>query len=164
MCGDFNNHLPTIDYHLSKLNFIPSLKSDIATHKFGNHLDQVYARGITITNAVVNQNLDHKVTDHRCIKVTLKPNPPQQHAITINQLNTNYKPGDHSQLKQGTLRGLVNLESTTKLMMDTDRTIDYPAYEYIGDQELEEAVNKEREQMVNRLMSMRQPVKYRSRA
>jgi len=39
VCGDFNNHLPTIDYQLSKLNFIPSLRSDIATHKFGNQLD-----------------------------------------------------------------------------------------------------------------------------
>jgi hypothetical protein len=38
----------------------------------------VYARGITITNAVVNQDLDHKVTDHRCIKVTLKPIASQQ--------------------------------------------------------------------------------------
>jgi hypothetical protein len=49
-------------------------------------------------------------------------------------------------------------------MMGTDRIIDYPAYDYIGDQELEEAVKTEHEQMVNRLMSMRQPVKYRSRA
>jgi hypothetical protein len=28
-------------------------------------------------------------------------------------------------------------------MMDTDRIIDYPAYEYKGDQELEEAVKTE---------------------
>ena len=75
--------------------------------------------------------------------------------MNINQHNTNYKPGDHYSLKQGTLRKLVNLESTIQLMMATDRTIDYPAHDYIADEVLEEAVTTEYQQMLNRQLSMR---------
>jgi hypothetical protein len=34
-------------------------------------------------------------------------------------------------LKQGTLRKLVNLEATTKKMLEVGRTLDRPAYQYI---------------------------------
>ena len=82
VCGDFNNHLPVIDGHLKQLNFSPALHDDVATHKLGNQLDQVYAKNIDIVNAVVNGELDHSITDHRCIKVTLKPKQVQpRHAL-----------------------------------------------------------------------------------
>ena len=59
ICGDFNNHLPVIEAQLAQLNFIPALSGDVATHKYGNQLDQVYAKNIDITNAVINDELDH---------------------------------------------------------------------------------------------------------
>ena len=57
---------------LHSMNFMSGISPSVATHKFGNHLDQVFAKNIRITNAVVNQDLDHSITDHKCLKVHLQ--------------------------------------------------------------------------------------------
>jgi endonuclease/exonuclease/phosphatase (EEP) superfamily protein YafD len=72
VCGDFNNHLETVAGALHSMNFVSAIGQDVSTHKFGNHLDQVFARNIQITNAVVNKDLDHSVTDHNCLKIHLR--------------------------------------------------------------------------------------------
>jgi endonuclease/exonuclease/phosphatase family metal-dependent hydrolase len=72
VCGDFNNHLEVVSNALHSMNFVSAISPDVATHKFGNHLDQVFAKNIHITNSVVNQDLDHSITDHRCLKIHLK--------------------------------------------------------------------------------------------
>ncbi len=72
VCGDFNNHLDLVSNALHSMNFVSAISPDVSTHKFGNHLDQVFARNILITNSVVNQDLDHSVTDHRCLKIHLR--------------------------------------------------------------------------------------------
>ena len=33
ICGDFNNHIGTMDRHLLKMNFVPAIKNEVATHK-----------------------------------------------------------------------------------------------------------------------------------
>jgi hypothetical protein len=38
----------------------------------GGHLDQIFARGVDITNALVNDGFDSGVTDHKCLKISLK--------------------------------------------------------------------------------------------
>lgn len=59
----------------------------------------------------------------------------------------------------------MNLESTVQRMLIPDnRVIDYPALEFVDDEELEKATKEEHEKMANRELSMRQPVKYRTRA
>ncbi len=99
VCGDFNNHLETMSRHLASLKFDVGINPEVATHKFGNHLDQVFAKNITITNAVVNEDLDHSITDHKCIKVHLQPRKDRSSPMQIQQHNTRYIPGDHSALK-----------------------------------------------------------------
>jgi hypothetical protein len=42
------------------------------THKLGGHLDQIFTKGVDITNALVNDGFDSGVTDHKCLMVTLK--------------------------------------------------------------------------------------------
>ena len=60
-------------------------------------------------------------------------------------------PGDYSILKQGTLRKLVNLKSTVQRMLIPDnRVIDYPALEFVNDEELEKAAIEEHEKAANR--------------
>ena len=39
VCGDFNNHLETISRQLAPLNFTAAISGEVATHKFGGHLD-----------------------------------------------------------------------------------------------------------------------------
>jgi hypothetical protein len=80
---------------------------------------------------VVNQDLDHSITDHRCLKAHLQLRKGGSHMAHVQQHNVNYKPGDHSNLKQGTVRKLVNLEATTQRMLEATRVIDYPAFQYI---------------------------------
>ncbi len=94
-------------------------------------------------NAAINESLDHSITDHWCIKVTLKPLQIAQRPRALEQLNTNYKSGDHTTLKQGTIRGLINLEQTVQSMMGSKEIISCPAYEYIDKQLIDEAVEKE---------------------
>lgn len=107
------------------------------THKYGGHLDQVFAKNIEITNAVINDDYDHRVTDHKTIKVTLKPKITTSF---IKQYNPHHIPTSHLVLKQGTLRKLVNLEQTVTEMIEAPRMIARPAYEYIDAQAKDDAI------------------------
>ena len=72
--GDFNNHINHMYQQLHFLGFQRALDPNTVTHKMGGHLDQIFARGVEITNAVINDGFDHEITDHKCLKVTLKLN------------------------------------------------------------------------------------------
>jgi hypothetical protein len=54
------------------LNFTRALDPNTITHKYGGHLDQIFVRGVDITNALFNDGFDREVTDHKCLMVTLK--------------------------------------------------------------------------------------------
>jgi hypothetical protein len=70
--GDFNNHIPHFYRELHFLGFTHAMNPHTITHKLGGHLDQIFARGVDITNALVNDGFDSGVTDLKCLKVTLK--------------------------------------------------------------------------------------------
>ena len=70
--GDFNNHIPSLYSEFHFLNFARAIDPHTITHKLGGYLDQIFARGVDITNALVNDGFDSGVTDHKCLKVTLK--------------------------------------------------------------------------------------------
>ena len=71
VCGDFNNHMHHITSELTKCGFKSALDPNIATHTHGGSLDQLFAKNIDITNALVNEGFDKEITDHKCLKVTL---------------------------------------------------------------------------------------------
>ena len=71
VCGDFNNHMHHITRELTKCGFKSAINPDTATHRLGGHLDQVFAKNIDITNAMVNDSFEDEITDHKCLKVTL---------------------------------------------------------------------------------------------
>jgi endonuclease/exonuclease/phosphatase family metal-dependent hydrolase len=71
VCGDFNNHMHHMTSELTKCGFKAAINPDTATHRLGGHLDQVFAKNIDITNAMVNEGFDAEITDHKCLKVTL---------------------------------------------------------------------------------------------
>ena len=70
--GDFNNHAHHMYREMHFLNFTLAYDRHATTHKMGGHLDQIFARGVDITNAVMNDGFDSGVTDHKCLKVSLK--------------------------------------------------------------------------------------------
>ena len=72
VCGDFNNHIHHMYRELHSLKFTRALDPSTITHKYGGHLDQIFARGVDITNALVNDGFDSGVTDHKCLKVSLQ--------------------------------------------------------------------------------------------
>ena len=49
----------------------PALRDGTVTHLRGNHLDQIWTRKITISNALVGKPVD-QVSDHNPIMVTLE--------------------------------------------------------------------------------------------
>ncbi len=72
VCGDFNNHIHHMYREMHFLKFTFAYDRHTTTHKMGGHLDQIFARGVDITNAVMNDGFDSGVTDHKCLKVSLK--------------------------------------------------------------------------------------------
>ena len=72
VCGDFNNHITHMYRELQYLCFSRAFDPRTIAHSLGGHLDQVFARGADITNALVNNGFDRGITDHKCLKVTLK--------------------------------------------------------------------------------------------
>jgi hypothetical protein len=48
---DFNNQIPQMNLELHYLGFSRALDHRTITHNFGRHHDQVFARGVDITNA-----------------------------------------------------------------------------------------------------------------
>ena len=71
VCGDFNNHMTHMTHELTKSGFKAALDTDTITHTHGGSLDQLFAKNIDITNAMVNDGFDREITDHKCLKVTL---------------------------------------------------------------------------------------------
>ncbi len=69
--GDFNNHIHHMYRELLHfLNFTLGYDKQTTTHKMGGHLDQIFARGVDITNAVMNDGFDSGMTDNKCLKVS----------------------------------------------------------------------------------------------
>ena len=58
---------------LSHCNFAAAIRSGTETHRQGNHLDQVFVRNIDVVTAVASESYDEAISDHRCLKVTLRP-------------------------------------------------------------------------------------------
>jgi len=73
VCGDFNNHIVEVGAALAHSNFAAAIDSGTETHRQGGHLDQVFTRNIEVVNAVVSSGYDNDISDHKCLKVTLRP-------------------------------------------------------------------------------------------
>ena len=73
VCGDFNNHMDFVIEQLQPLDFAPALEQGTETHRLGGHLDQVFARNMEIGAVVMSPEYSDEFSDHRCIKVSLKP-------------------------------------------------------------------------------------------
>lgn len=61
-----------MDLQLTKINFTVALVLEVATYKHGNKIDHVYTKNMKMVNIVINDSLDNSITDHWCIKATLK--------------------------------------------------------------------------------------------
>ena len=72
VCDDFNNHMKHMQTELVRKGFSWAMDPRTITHKLGGHLDQIFTKGVDITNALVNDGFDSGVTDHKCLMVTLK--------------------------------------------------------------------------------------------
>ena len=59
VCGDFNNHIHHMYQQMHGMGFEHAMDPRVITHKLGGHLDQIFAKGVDITNAVVNDGFDH---------------------------------------------------------------------------------------------------------
>ena len=56
---------------LTLAGFIPALRGKTPTHREGNQLDQMWARNLAITNAIVADPID-QVSDHYLIQVKME--------------------------------------------------------------------------------------------
>ena len=56
--GDLNGQLNKMHTQLTRAGFTPALRERIATHREGNQLDQLWARNLSITNAIVAAPID----------------------------------------------------------------------------------------------------------
>jgi exonuclease III len=72
ICGDFNNHIAVVCEALTRCNFAPAITCGTETHRQGGHLDQVFTRNLEVTKAVVSGDYDNDISDHKCLKVTVK--------------------------------------------------------------------------------------------
>ena len=73
ICGDFNNHIAVVCEALTRCNFAPAISCGTETHRQGGHLDQVFTRNIEVVSAEVSSGYDNDISDHNCLKVTLRP-------------------------------------------------------------------------------------------
>jgi hypothetical protein len=124
-----------ITQELTKCGFKGALDDNTITHTHGGCLDQLFAKNIDITNAMVNEGFDREITDHKCLKVSLSLNSLNTAAHPLTNQSSN-RVFTHLDLKQGTLRRMTNAESTVKNMLATYNTIDKPAYEYFDRDEV----------------------------
>ena len=72
VCGDFKNHMTYIVEQLGPLQFSAAVEQGTETHRQGGHLDQVFARNMEIGKVVLSEGYSDEVSDHKCIRVTLK--------------------------------------------------------------------------------------------
>jgi endonuclease/exonuclease/phosphatase family metal-dependent hydrolase len=73
VCGDLNNHMDYVVEQLRPLNFSAALEPGTETHRQGGHLDQVFARNMTIGEVTMSPGYSDEISDHRCLKVSLRP-------------------------------------------------------------------------------------------
>ena len=57
---------------LTPLNFALAVDPSFETHRQGGHLDQVFVRNMEVGEVVLSEKYSDSVSDHKCIKVTLK--------------------------------------------------------------------------------------------
>ena len=77
VCGDFNNHMSYIVDQLAPLSFTSAVDPSTETHRQGGHLNQVFARNMTVGEVVLSEGYSDSVSDHKCLKVTLKLRTPK---------------------------------------------------------------------------------------
>ena len=146
------------------LNFSPAIDPRTITHKFGGHLDQIFARGVDITNALVNDGFDSGVTDHKCLKVTLKI---KQHQVAPNNqlanFNTDHQSQHHLLLPQMTLRKLINSNQTICNMIDAQNVIDQPAFSFMKREELQKELSMREDKLRGTAQQRKHPIRYRTR-
>ena len=53
------------------LNLEQAIADDKSTHLLGNQLDQVFVLNAHVSNAILSNNYDRRITDHKVIKVDL---------------------------------------------------------------------------------------------
>jgi hypothetical protein len=70
---NFNNHIVEVGAALAHSNFAAAIESGTETYRQGGHLDQVFTRNIEVVNAVVSSGYDNHISDHKCLKITLRP-------------------------------------------------------------------------------------------
>ena len=54
------------------MKFVPAFKYPTVTHKLCGHLDQVFVKNLQVTGAILNKDYYDQISDHKCLKVTLK--------------------------------------------------------------------------------------------
>ena len=54
------------------MKFTPAFNYPTITHKQGGHLDQVFVKNLQVTGAILNEGYYDQISDHKCLKVTLK--------------------------------------------------------------------------------------------
>ena len=57
---------------LAPLNFALAVDPSFETHRQGGHLDQVFVRNMEVGEVVLGEKYSDAVSDHKCIRVTLK--------------------------------------------------------------------------------------------
>ena len=57
---------------LAPFNFALAVDLSLETHRQGGYLDQVFVRNMEVGEVVLSERYSDAVSDHKCIKVTLK--------------------------------------------------------------------------------------------
>ena len=116
-----------------------------------------------VSNAILSNNYDRKITDHKVIKVDLVVGLRQinvQASDITDPTNVSVK-SLMAILKQGTIRGLANDSSTIDRLMNSVDGINRPAYEYFDRQTMEHewSSNQVKKQKIVSYNSRRQTVR-----
>ena len=129
--GDLNGQLGRLHTALTQAGFTPALRGGSITHKEGNQLDQMWARNIRITNAIVADRIS-QVSNHCQIQVKIKA------VLTSRQQVPALEPEevDPRSLPQTTVRKVIKkcLENgtfDTTPFIDSRPLIDYVPQEVI---------------------------------
>jgi hypothetical protein len=88
------------------LGFKPGLERDTATHSGGNHLDQVWARNLAMTNVLVAEHPRKDTSDHLLIKTTI--------AMPVGPGSIAQEGQIPNKLTQGQIRALYKNEGVLK--------------------------------------------------
>ena len=71
-----SHHLEIVE-QLGSLSFTAAVEPSTETHRQGGHLDQVFVRNMAIGEVVLSEGYSDEVSDHKCVKVTLKLQDPK---------------------------------------------------------------------------------------